>query len=189
MTWTTTDSAQQFLQSAGLFLRADAASNTVLLTAAESVAAGGPAVYGDEPPRRAGVATIADRALVSEWIEAFARETGAQTGGTRTLDGRLAAGSLTIWRDGRGTPVALAGWSREVAGMRRIGPVYTLEQHRRRGYGAAVTAVACRRALQRGTSQLLLYADIDNPTSTTLYQRLGFAPVENRVALRFKPRP
>jgi len=141
-----------------------------------------------DPPGRADVATIADRALVSEWIESFARETGALTGGSRTLDGRLAAGSLTIWRDGRGTPVALAGSSREVAGMRRIGPVYTLEQHRRRGYGAAVTAVACRRALQRGTSQLLLYADVDNPTSTTLYERLGFAPVEDRVALRFKPR-
>ena len=284
MPWTTTDRAQQFLHAVGPFLRADAASNTVLLTAAESVAEGGPAVFGDEPPlfgwwasaeglvdgafihtapypaqlsalpraaiapladllagserrldgvggaqhlaeafaaawceRRdevaelalrlrlyrlaalhppepappghADVATIADRTLVRAWIDAFALETGAQMGGSRTLDKRLAAGSLTIWRDARSTPVALAGWSREVGGARRIGPVYTVEQHRRHGYGTAVTAVACRRALDTGTRELLLYADIDNPTSNALYQRLGFEPVEDRTTLRFKPLP
>jgi GNAT superfamily N-acetyltransferase len=284
MAWTTSEHAQQFLHVAGSFLRADAASNTVLLSAAESVAEGGPAVFGDEPPlfgwwtstaglvdgafihtppypaqlsavpraaveplaallagsarrlagvgagghaakafaaawcaRRdevaelalrlrlyrlaalhppqpapaghAGVATIADHALVRDWFDAFELQTGAQLGGSRTLDKRLAAGSLTIWRDACGTPVALAGWSREVEGARRIGPVYTVEQHRRHGYGAAVTAVACRRALDSGTRQLLLYADIDNPTSNTLYQRLGFEPVEDRTTLRFKSRP
>jgi len=283
MTWTTTEHAQEFLDAAGTLLRADAASNTVLLTAAVSVAAHGPAVYGDDlplfgwwatadgpvdgafihtppfpavlshlpsaavdplakmlagsgrplagvsaadslaeafaaawcarrdaiaeialrlrlyrlatlrepehpPPGRPDVATVADGVLVRDWIEAFARETGAVMGASRTLDDRLAAGSMTIWRDARGTPVALAGYSREVDGVRRLGPVYTVEGHRRHGYGAAVTAVACRRALDGGTSQLLLYADIDNPTSNTLYQRLGFEPVEDRVALRFKPR-
>lgn len=284
MQWTTTGDAREFLDRAGRFLLADATSNTVLLTAAASVAAGGPAVYGDEPPlfgwcvsaggvvsgafihtppfpaqlsvlpaaavaplaellvagerRLAGVgatgrlaeafaaawcarrdeiaevalrlrlyrlaslnppqptppgnadvATGADRALVRDWIAAFARETGAQMGGSRTIDQRLATGSLTIWRDPRGTPVALAGWSREIEGARRIGPVYTVEQHRRQGYGAAVTAVACRRALDSGTTRLLLYADTDNPTSNALYQRLGFQAVEDRTALRFTPRP
>jgi len=288
MAWTTTEHAQQFLDAAGPFLRAAAASNTVLLTAAESVAASGPAVYGDEPPLfgwwasaggfvdgafvhippysaqlsalpgaavdplarlltgserrltgvggagrlaeafatawcarrdesaelamtlrlyrlaalqppalqppalappgRADIATVADRVLVRGWIESFTRETGALAGVPRTLDERLASGSLTIWRDDDGTPVALAGWSREVGGARRIGPVYTVEQHRRRGYGAAITTSACRRALDSGTTQLLIYADIDNPTSNTLYRRLGFEPVEERTTLRFKPR-
>lgn len=134
------------------------------------------------------MATIGDRALVAAWVAAFAIETRAQVGASRTLDTRLPAGSLTLWRDARGTPVALAGWAREVNGTRRIGPVYTVEEHRRRGYGAAVTAAACRRALDAGTKQLLLYADIDNPTSNTLYRRLGFAPVEDRTTLRFTPR-
>ncbi|MEA2153983.1 MAG: hypothetical protein QOE11_123, partial [Solirubrobacteraceae bacterium] len=50
MAWTTTEHAQEFLDAAGALLRADAASNTVLLTAATSVAASGPGVFGDEPP-------------------------------------------------------------------------------------------------------------------------------------------
>ena len=283
MSGTTTAHAQEFLDVAGPHLRADAASNTVLLTAATSVAAGGPAVFGDEPPLfgwwssaggvvdgafmhtppfpaqltalpgaavdplaelladfprrlagvsaagrlaeafaaawcarrdaiaeialrlrlyrlatlrepepaptgRADLATVAEEALVRDWFDAFARETGALLGASRTLPERLAAGSLTLWRDARGTPVALAGFSREVDGARRIGPVFTVEEHRRHGYGGAVTAAACGRALDRGTAQLLLYADIDNPTSNTLYRRLGFEPVEVRTALRFTPR-
>ncbi len=280
--WTTTDDAREFLDVTGALLRANAASNTVLLSVAAGVAENGPALYGEEPPlfgwwastggridgafvhtppypallsavphaaidplaellardrRLAGVsatgqlaeafaaawsarrhtttelalrlrlyrlatlrepdplapgsadvAGVADEALMRDWMEAFEREIGEPPGISRTLDKRLAAGSLTIWRNSRGTPVALAGYSREVDGARRIGPVYTVTQHRRHGYGAAVTAAASRRALDSGTSQLLLYADIDNPTSNTLYQRLGFEPIESRTTLRFKPR-
>ncbi|MEA2149950.1 MAG: hypothetical protein QOD69_1780, partial [Solirubrobacteraceae bacterium] len=273
MGWTTTGHAQEFLDAADPLLRANAASNTVLVTAAATVAACGPAVFGDEPPLfgwwatadglvdgafihtppypaqlsalppaavdpladllagsdrrlvgvsaagrlaevfagawcarrdaraefavrmrlyrlaglhepepappgRADVATLADAIFARDLIEAFARETDAHASASRTLGRHLAAGSLTIWRDGRGTPVALAGYSLEVDGTRRIGPVYTVAKHRRHGYGAAVTAAACRRALDGGTSQLLLYADIDNPTSNALYRRLGFEPVE-----------
>lgn len=283
MAWTTTADAHEFLAAAGAHLRVKAASNTVLLTAAESVAAHGRAVFGDEPPLfgwwarteepvagafvhtpiyplqlsplrraavaplaamladqerhlvgvgaagglaeafaaawcarcdavaevalvlklyrlaalrepeppppgRAEVATVADIELVRDWIAAFARETGALAGPSRTLDERLAAGSLTIWRDDRALPVALAGWQREVAGTRRVGPVYTEQRHRRRGYGSAVTAAACRRALAGGAAELLLYADTANPTSTALYRRLGFEPVEDRTTLHFKPR-
>ena len=140
------------------------------------------------PPGRAEVATVADAPLVREWIELFARETGAVMGASRTLNARLGAGAYTLWRDATDEPVALAGYQREIDGARRLGPVYTPEPHRRRGYGAAVTAAACRRALDGGTSQLLLYADIDNPTSNTLYRRLGFEPVEDRLTLRFRPR-
>ncbi|MDP2711789.1 MAG: GNAT family N-acetyltransferase [Solirubrobacteraceae bacterium] len=282
MGWTTTEHAQEFLDAAGPLLRADAASNTMLLTAAASVAADGPEVFGDEPPLfgwwagvlgridgafihspphpaqlsalpnaavdplaelladrerpltgvgaaghvaeafatawcarrdviaeialrlrlyrlaalhepdpappgRAAVATAADGVLVRAWIEAVGLETGAVIGASRTLDERLAAGALTIWRDPSDTPVALAGYSREVDGTRRINAVYTVAPHRRRGYGAAVTAVTCRRALDSGTSRLLLYADVDNPTSNALYRRLGFEPVEDRTVLRFEP--
>ena len=283
MGWTTTEQAEQFLDVAGPLLRAHAASNTILLTAAANVAAHGPAIHGDEPPLfgwwasadgrvdgafihtppfpaqltalpraavdlladlladsgrrlagvgspgreadafaaawrarrdetaeialrlrlyrlvslnepepappgRADVTTAGDAPLVREWIELFARETGAVMGGSRTLDRRVAAGAFTLWRDATNTPVALAGCQREIEGARRVGPVYTAEPHRRHGYGAAVTAASCRRALGDGTSELLLYADIDNPTSNTLYRRLGFEPVEDRVTLRFAPR-
>lgn len=117
------------------------------------------------------------------------RTTRREDGALRRLDRRHVAPTRgRSARNADDTPVALAGWSREVGGSRRNGPVDTVEPHRRRGYGAAVTAVACRRALDRGTTQLLLYADIENATSNALYRRLGFEPVEDRPTVRFQAR-
>jgi len=60
----------------------------------------------------------------------------------------------------------------------RVGPVYTPPRHRRRGYGAAVTAAVTRAALDAGEAAVVLFTDLANPTSNSVYQRLGYRPVE-----------
>src|SRR5256885_13162327 len=50
MTWIITDDVDEFLATAGAFLRSRAAENTVLLTVAETVRARGRRVYGDADP-------------------------------------------------------------------------------------------------------------------------------------------
>ena len=140
------------------------------------------------PPGRAAVAGARDRDLLIAWLEAFARELGLVHGhAAASVDDRLGYDGWTLWRDEQGAPLALAGISRAVRGSRRIAPVYTAERHRRRGYGAAVTAAACRRALENGARELLLYADVGNPSTNALYRRLGFEPVEERTTMRFEP--
>ena len=69
--------------------------------------------------------------------------------------------------------------------MSRIGPVYTLPDHRGRGYGAAVTAAASRWALNRGARNLLIYTDLANPTTNRLYPRLGYRPRYDALELLF----
>lgn len=93
------------------------------------------------------------------------------------------AGEL-LWEVG-GTPVAQAAARAVTAGMSRIGPVYTPPEHRCHGYAAAVTAAAARWALDRGARHVLLYTDLDNPTTNRLYPRLGFRPRYDAVELRF----
>ncbi|MGH3873182.1 MAG: GNAT family N-acetyltransferase [Pseudonocardiaceae bacterium] len=44
--------------------------------------------------------------------------------------------------------------------MSRIAPVYTLPQHRGRGYGSAVTAAAAGWAQQAGAAQVVLFTDL-----------------------------
>ena len=73
-------------------------------------------------------------------------------------------------------PVAQASARAVVAGMSRIGPVYTPPEHRNHGYAAAVTAAAARWALDQGARHVLLYTDLANPTTNRLYPRLGFRP-------------
>jgi GNAT superfamily N-acetyltransferase len=138
------------------------------------------------PAGRAAVATAAARSLLGAWYEAFAREVDMPAAGIAAqVDDRLTHGGLTLWELG-GEPVSLAGISRQVAGVTRVAPVYTPPEHRGRGYGAAVTAAVSRQARDEGAAEVVLYTELDNPTTNRLYARLGYVPVEDRVMLRFE---
>ena len=100
------------------------------------------------------------------------------------VDGRLTFGGLVFWEHD-GAPVSLAGWAKPAAGLARIGPVYTPPELRGRGFGAAVTTAVTQAALDGGAGGVLLFTDLSNPTSNTLYQRLGFAPVTDWIVIRF----
>jgi GNAT superfamily N-acetyltransferase len=97
----------------------------------------------------------------------------------------LASGAGELVWEVDGTPVAQAAARAVTAGMSRIGPVYTLPDHRGRGYGAAVTAAASQWALDRGARNLLIYTDLANPTTNRLYPRLGYRPRYDAVELQF----
>lgn len=140
-------------------------------------------------PVPAGAARIAagpDRALVADWFAAFARDAGEMTGQDhgRAAEDRLSYHGITFWEAG-GQPAALAGVTRMVAGMVRVGPVYTPPELRGRGYAGAVTATVSQTAIDAGAAEVLLYTDLANPTSNALYTRLGYRPVEDRVMLAF----
>ena len=139
------------------------------------------------PPGVARVAGPGDRELLIDWHVAFGQEAGTVAEiAARTVDDRLSHDGLTVWESG-GLPVAMAGSTREVAGVVRIAPVYTIPAHRQRGYGGAVTAAASQAALDAGASAVVLFTDLANPTSNALYQRLGYRPVADRVVLRLAP--
>ena len=102
------------------------------------------------------------------------------------MDERLGYGGLIVWAVG-GVRVSIAGRTRAVAGMVRLGPVYTPQELRGRGYAGAATAAVSQAALDAGVREVVLYTDLANPTSNALYQRLGYRPVEDRVVLSFEP--
>lgn len=89
-----------------------------------------------------------------------------------------------IWTDD-GIPRAMSAANAPLGGMSRIGPVYTPPEHRRRGYGAAVTAGVARWAMEQGAETLLLFTDLTNPTSNSIYRSIGFRPVLDAAEYRF----
>ena len=137
---------------------------------------------------RARDATEADRALLVEWIRAFATEAmpsdAPMRDADRTVDTRLTHGGFTIWEDGE--PVSLAGWGGRTPNGIRIGPVYTPPEHRRRGYGSAVTAAVTAEQLASGRRFCFLYTDLANPTSNRIYMALGYEPVCDAIDYRFE---
>ncbi|MFJ8625597.1 GNAT family N-acetyltransferase [Kitasatospora sp. NPDC093550] len=143
-----------------------------------------------DPPRppagRHRLAAPADRELAIRWYEEFLAEVEVMLPDVpRAVDDKIAVGGLHLWEDD-GCPVALAGSSPVVAGMSRIGPVYTPTEHRGRGYGSAVTAAASAYVLTLGAEEVLLYTDLANPTSNSIYQQIGYRAVEDCLILDFR---
>jgi predicted GNAT family acetyltransferase len=59
----------------------------------------------------------------------------------------------------------------------RIGPVYTPPELRGRGYASALVAELTRRLIAGGRQFCFLFTDLANPTSNSIYQRVGYRPV------------
>ncbi|MBM2821765.1 MAG: hypothetical protein HW413_511 [Thermoleophilia bacterium] len=137
----------------------------------------------------ARTATDADRELLVGWVNAFVAEAlpqGAPGGDAeRTVDARLrtGAGGFTIWEDDG--PVSLAGWGGRTPNGVRIGPVYTPPEHRRHGYGSAVTAAVTAAQLAAGRQFCFLYTDLANPTSNRIYVDIGYEPVCDAIDYAF----
>ncbi|WP_043640146.1 GNAT family N-acetyltransferase [Nonomuraea candida] len=128
-------------------------------------------------PGRGRLAGPGDFPLLVSWYQAFGAETGMGEGDVvDRVARRLSAGELFVW-ESQGAPVSLAALSPAAGGVCRIGPVYTPPSCRRRGYGAAVTAYASRTGLDERCEQVVLFTDLDNPTSNAIYQAIGYEPV------------
>jgi GNAT superfamily N-acetyltransferase len=138
------------------------------------------------PPGRPRTASDADREVLLAWLDAFHDEAGppGPRESQQVVDGGLSFGGLTLWEHAS-SPVSLAGRTKVIGGQARIGPVYTPRELRGRGFGAGVTAAATRAALDAGADVVVLFTDLANPTSNTLYQRLGFHPVSDWAVLKF----
>jgi GNAT superfamily N-acetyltransferase len=131
-------------------------------------------------------ATDSDVPLLTGWFTAFAAEVADSDGEDQSaaVRDKLSYGGVLIWEAG-GAPVSIACVTRQVAGMTRVGPVYTPPGLRGHGYASAATAAVSARALDAGAGEVLLYTGLANPVSNSIYQRIGYREVEDRLALAF----
>lgn len=123
-------------------------------------------------------ATARDRELLLGWLQAMQDEVGAIVGSPEeAVDYRLSAeatGLVLWWDDG---PVSVSGFGGRTPNGSRLGPVFTPPELRRRGYATACVAALTRRLLDEGRRFVFLYTDLANPTSNSIYQKIGYRPV------------
>ena len=141
-------------------------------------------------PAPAGAARLAgdhQAPLTAAWFAAFAREVDDMGSGedhSAVVREKISHGGVTVWEAG-GEIVSIACNTVPVIGMVRIGPVYTPPELRGRGYASAATAALSQRLLKEGAEEVVLYTDLANPVSNSIYQRIGYQSVEDRVVLAF----
>jgi len=134
-------------------------------------------------PGRFRVATASDRDLAAAWIQAFQTEIGEPGGdGTVQADRWITSGQLWLWEDEK--PVAMAVGRTTIEGVVRVAGVYTPPEIRGRGYATACVHELSRRILERG-ERPCLYTDLGNPTSNSIYRRMGYRVVAEWVRYRF----
>ena len=128
-------------------------------------------------------ATAEDLGFLVESFVAFVTEIGDPPGDSESVVARrLAAGQLWVWDDD--ATVSMCGVSAPMAGVVRVGPVYTPRERRGRGYASALVATVSSDVRSAG-HRCILYTDLHNPTSNSIYRKIGFEAVAEGLAYNF----
>ena len=128
-------------------------------------------------------ATAEDLGFLVESFVAFVTEIGDPPGDSESVVARrLAAGQLWVWDDD--ATVSMCGLSAPVAGAARVGPVYTPPELRGRGYASAMVAGVSADVRATG-HRCILYTDLHNPTSNSIYRNIGYLAVAEGLAYNF----
>jgi len=129
-----------------------------------------------EVPRTAGHLRQAgprDRSLMILWTRAFQDEIGESAN----------AGQIWLW-DQNGETTSMAVGRESAQGVVRLSGVYTPPEKRKHGYAAACVH-AVSKYLRDCGYRCILYTDLGNPTSNSVYRRIGYKAVAEALRYRF----
>jgi hypothetical protein len=85
-------------------------------------------------------------------------------------------------------PVSMAGTTEKTPNGIRIGPVYTPPSLRRKGYATNCVARLSKHLLEEGNKFCFLFTDLSNPTSNSIYQKIGYRPIIDVDLYEFLPK-
>jgi uncharacterized protein len=126
-----------------------------------------------------------DRSLMILWSRAFQDEIGEHADDTELrVDRGLAAGHIWVWGH-QGETVSMAVGREAIQGVVRIAGVYTPPGKRNRGYAAACV-YALSMHLRSCGCRCILYTDLANPTSNSIYRRIGYRATLEGLRYKFE---
>lgn len=137
-------------------------------------------------PGELRVACPDDHPLMAEWIAALSEAIGEPTsfdGAKSRAEKLIKDQQLYVW-DNKG-PVSIAGVSRPMKNGAVIGVVYTPPEHRNKGYATSSVLLLTKKLLSDGYSFCSLYTDLSNPTSNSIYAKIGYVPLGDALAFDF----
>lgn len=143
-----------------------------------------------QPVGKARLATEQDIPLLAQWrydfaIEANVDQLTLEQAHERTAL-QVAKAADYVWQAAADAPpTCLVATSRRTAHGIVIGPVYTPPDQRGCGYASALTAFVSQAMLDSGYQFCALFTDLANPTSNSIYQKIGYRPLNDFSDYRF----
>ncbi|MCB9458225.1 MAG: GNAT family N-acetyltransferase [Anaerolineaceae bacterium] len=135
-------------------------------------------------------ATQADKLLIAAWYAAFYEEAMDEPKTIAdvmpTVDIRLSkpTSMLYVW-EVDGQVVSMCGVSGPTENGIRVNAVYTPPEQRGKGYASANVAAVSQLMLDSGRRYCFLFTDLANPTSNSIYQKIGYHPVTDMSMIAF----
>ncbi len=122
------------------------------------------------------LATKAEIGLIAQWMQRFQTEALGGEMPPETAHEMAAAqideGNIYIWQDGQ--PVSMAAKARPTVNGITVNYVYTPPELRGKGYASACVATLSQSLLDAGYTFCTLFTDLANPTSNSIYQKIGY---------------
>ncbi len=94
---------------------------------------------------------------------------------------------LYLLENNQNKTVAMACNNRETRNSGCVSLVYTLPEFRGCGYGSLITACVSEQILNDGKLFCNLFTDLKNPTSNSIYQKIGYYKIAESQHLSFLP--
>ncbi|WP_171016946.1 GNAT family N-acetyltransferase [Pseudalkalibacillus caeni] len=144
-------------------------------------------IEGKKPNGNLREATQEDFDLIAKWIYQFAEE--ATEGLTeeeckerakRAIDEK----SIYVWVS-EGKVVSMANKARPTRNGATVNLVYTPEALRNKGYASACVTGLSQHLFDQGYKFCTLYTDLTNPTSNSIYMKIGYRPVGDSIVYEF----
>jgi predicted GNAT family acetyltransferase len=146
-------------------------------------------VNPDIPASVLRLATEKDMAFLPYWIEGFNADCFGHTPSPKpdieTYRYLIDKKTLYILED-NGTPVTMAQRNRAMQTVCGVSFVYTPPYFRGVGYATSCVASLSHLLLKEGFSKCVLYTDLANPTSNSIYQKIGYKPICDSLEIKFE---
>ena len=139
-------------------------------------------------PGKLRLACMADHPLMTQWIAAFSEAIGEPVDVDSTKSNAqqyIEDRHLYIWDDGG--PVSIATETRPIRNGTTISTVYTPPEYRGKGYATSCVWSLTKKLLSDRYSFCSLYTDLSNPTSNSIYAKIGYVPLGEALSFDFVP--
>ncbi len=141
----------------------------------------------DLSPGRLILAAQKDIDLVGNWIFEFSKvtsETVSLTEARRKAEFAIKESCVFLWEDK--IPVSMASKARPTKNGIVISAVYTSLQFQKKGYATSCVASLSKLLLSEGYKFCSLYTDLSNPTSNSIYRKIGYRPIALSIVYSFQ---